>query len=88
MTAVMPYRYARESSSPPIAARESRAREEWWRFLESVTAGDDAGGDGGETKVFVGYEFYPATGGRLQSTSTNASRVRGASLERRRARED
>ena len=43
VTAVMPYRYARESSSPPIAARESRAREEWWRFLESVTVGDDAG---------------------------------------------
>ena len=43
VTAVTPYRYARESSSPPIAARESRAREEWWRFLESVTAGDAAG---------------------------------------------
>ena len=26
--------------------------------------------------------IHPATGGRLQSTSTNASRVRGASLER------
>lgn len=30
VTAVKPYRYARESSSPPIAACEARAREGWW----------------------------------------------------------